>query len=59
MNNFLISIYNKIIEQSKKKFFFEKFFMPDNFNARLEIFEINLIIILWYMKKKLKLKKKY
>ena len=51
MNNFLISIYNKIIEQSKKKFFFEKFFIPDNFNARLEIFELNLIIILWYMKK--------
>ncbi len=51
MNNFLISIYNKIIEQSKKKFFFEKFFIPDNFNTRLEIFELNLIIILWYMKK--------
>ena len=51
MNNFLISIYNKIIEQSKKKFFFEKFSIPDNFNTRLEIFELNLIIILWYMKK--------
>ena len=51
MNNFLVSIYNKIIEQSKKKFFFEKFSIPDNFNTRLEIFELNLIIILWYMKK--------
>ena len=50
MNNFLISIYNKIIKQSKKNFFFENFLIPDSFNSRLEIFELNLILILWYMK---------
>ena len=50
MNNFLLSIYNKIIEQSKKNFFFKDLLIPDEFNFRLEIFELNLILILWYMK---------
>ncbi len=50
MNNFLISVYNKIIEQSKKNFFFKELLIPDDFNFRLEIFELNLILILWYMK---------
>ena len=50
MNNFLLSIYNKIIEQSKKNFFFYELSIPDEFNFRLEIFQLNLILILWYMK---------
>ena len=50
MNNFLISVYNKIIEQSKKNFFFNDLLIPDEFNFRLEIFQLNLILILWYMK---------
>jgi cytochrome b pre-mRNA-processing protein 3 len=50
MNNFLLSVYNKIIEQSKKNFFFKDLLIPDEFNFRLEIFELNLILILWYMK---------
>ena len=50
MNNFLLSVYNKIIEQSKKNFFFNDLFIPDEFNSRLEIFQLNLILILWYMK---------
>ena len=50
MNNFLISVYNKIIEQSKKNFFFKDLLIPDQFNFRLEVFELNLILILWYMK---------
>ena len=50
MNNFLFSIYNKIIKQSKKIFFFDDFLIPDLFLARLEIFQLNLILILWYMK---------
>ena len=58
MNNFLLSIYNKIIEQSKKNFFFNDFLIPDEFNFRLEIFQLNLILILWYMKNS-NLKKKY
>ena len=51
MNNFLLSIYNKIIEQSKKNFFFKDLLIPDEFNFRLEIFQLNLILLLWYMKK--------
>ena len=58
MNNFLISIYNKIIEQSKKNFFFNDLSIPDEFNFRLEIFQLNLILILWYIKNS-NLKKKY
>ena len=50
MNNFLSSIYSKIIKQSKKNFFFENFLIPDLFLMRLEIFQLNLILILWYMK---------
>tara|TARA_B100000287_G_scaffold110168_1_gene102521 strand:+ start:680 stop:1174 length:495 start_codon:yes stop_codon:yes gene_type:complete len=50
MNNFLLSIYNKIIEQSKKNFFFKDLLIPDEFNFRLEVFELHLIIILWYMR---------
>ena len=50
MNNFLFSIYNKIIKQSKKIFFFDDFLIPDLFLARLEIFQLNLIMVLWYMK---------
>ena len=50
MNNFLFSVYNKIIKQSKKNFFFDDFLIPDLFLARLEIFQLNLILILWYMK---------
>ena len=58
MNNFLLSVYNKIIEQSKKNFFFNDLLIPDEFNFRLEVFQLNLILILWYMKNS-NLKKKY
>ena len=58
MNDLLLSIYNKIIEQSKKNFFFNDLLIPDNFNFRLEIFQLNLILILWYIKNS-NLKKKY
>ena len=44
MNNFLFSVYNKIIKQSKKNFFFDDFLIPDLFLARLEIFQLNLIL---------------
>ncbi len=50
MNNFQSSVYNKIIKQSKKNFFFDDFLIPDLFLTRLEIFQLNLILILWYMK---------
>jgi len=58
MNNLILSIYNKIIEQSKKNFFFNDLLIPDEFNFRLEIFQLNLILILWYIKNS-NLKKKY
>ena len=35
MNNFLLSVYSKIIEQSKKNFFFKDLLIPDEFNFRL------------------------
>ncbi len=47
---FIDNIYIKISDQSKKTFFFEKILVPKNFRARLEIFELNLILILWYAK---------
>ncbi|MBS91504.1 MAG: hypothetical protein CMM95_00415 [Rickettsiales bacterium] len=50
MNKILRLVYNKTIEQSKKTFFFKKFSVPKNTNSRLELFQLNLIIILWYMR---------
>tara|TARA_B100000989_G_scaffold272794_1_gene230470 strand:+ start:892 stop:1404 length:513 start_codon:yes stop_codon:yes gene_type:complete len=44
--------YTKIAEQSRKPFFFEKLNIPNNFEGRLEILSLNLIIILWALKKK-------
>ena len=52
MRNYIRSIYKKIVEQSKKKFFFEVFFVPKKTETKIEIFQLNLIIVLWYMKKK-------
>tara|TARA_B100000530_G_C15779282_1_gene416813 strand:+ start:241 stop:735 length:495 start_codon:yes stop_codon:yes gene_type:complete len=52
MNSHIKNIYKKIVEQSKKKFFFDVFFVPKKLEAKIEIFQLNLIIILWYMKKK-------
>ena len=46
------NIYKKIVEQSKKKFFFDDFFVPKKLETKIEIFQLNLIIILWYMRKK-------
>ena len=39
-------------EQSKKTFFFDKIFIPKSFESKLELFQLNLIIILWYLAKK-------
>ena len=53
MRDYIRSIYKKIVEQSKKKFFFfEVFFVPKKTETKIEIFQLNLIIVLWYMKKK-------
>ena len=43
-------MYNKIIEQSKESYFFEKLEFENSLN--FELFKINLIFILWYMKSK-------
>ena len=48
----LDKIYKKIVDQSKKTFFFDKILVPKSFESRLEVFQLNLIIILWYLKKK-------
>ena len=58
MEIYIKDIYRKIIEQSKKKFFFETFFVPNEPEAKIEIFQLNLIIVLWFMKKK-QFKEKY
>ncbi len=52
MKTYIRNIYKKIIEQSKKKFFFDVFFVPQKPETKIEIFQLNLIIVLWYMKKK-------
>lgn len=52
MRDYIRNVYKKIVEQSKKKFFFEVFFVPKKTETKIEIFQLNLIIVLWYMKKK-------
>lgn len=52
MRDYIRSVYKKIVEQSKKKFFFEVFLVPKKTETKIEIFQLNLIIVLWYMKKK-------
>jgi len=43
-------LYNKIIEQSKESCFFKKLEFENSLN--FELFKLNLIFILWYMKSK-------
>ena len=52
MNPYIKDIYMKIVDQSKKKFFFDVFFVPKKTELMIEVFQLNLIIVLWYMKKK-------
>lgn len=57
MRDYIRNVYKKIVEQSKKKFFFEVFSVPKKTETKIEIFQLNLIIVLWYMKKKILSKK--
>ncbi len=50
MDKALRLVYNKIVEQSKKNFFFNDINLPNSVDSRLELFQLNLIIILWYMR---------
>ena len=52
MRDHIRDIYKKIVEQSKKKFFFNVFSASEKPETKIEIFQLNLIIVLWYMKKK-------
>ena len=52
MKIYIKDIYKKIVEQSKKKFFFDVFFVPNKTDSLIEVFQLNLIVVLWYMKKK-------
>ena len=52
MRDHIRDIYKKIVEQSKKKFFFNVFSFSEKPETKIEIFQLNLIIVLWYMKKK-------
>ena len=51
MKKSIYEIYKKIIKQSKEKFYFEDFFVSSEVKARIEIFQINLILVLWCLKK--------
>ena len=52
MKIYIKDVYKKIVEQSKKKFFFDVFFVPNKTDSLIEVFQLNLIVVLWYMKKK-------
>ena len=49
--NKALKIYTKIAKQSREPFFFRECKIEDTFQQRLEILSLNLIIILWSMKK--------
>lgn len=51
MKKSIDQIYKKIIKQSKEKFYFEDFFISNEVKAKIEIFQINLILALWCLKK--------
>ena len=51
MKKSINQIYKKIIKQSKEKFYFEDFFVSNEVRAKIEIFQINLILVLWCLKK--------
>ena len=53
----LDKIYNKIVEKSKASYYLLEF-GPTNTNHFREVFQLNLILILWYMKTK-KMSAKY
>ena len=55
--NKLYKIYNKILEESKKIFFSSKTNQYDT-SLVLELYQLNLIIILWYMRN-VSIEKKY
>ena len=46
-----LKIYTKIAKQSREPFFFEDCKIKDSFQQRLEVLSLNLIIVLWSMKK--------
>ena len=46
-----LTIYTIIAEQSRKPYFFSKLKISNNFDGRLEILSLNLILILWSLKK--------
>ena len=48
---FLNNIYNKIVEESKVSYYLFNAERSDTANLR-EVFQLNLILILWYMKTK-------
>lgn len=50
-----LKVYTKIAEQSRKPFFFKDCNIRDTFHHRLEVLSLNLIIVLWSMKRKKKL----
>ena len=47
-NKIITDVYKIIVEQSNKEFFFNKIKIEPVFESRIEIFQLNLIIIMWF-----------
>ncbi len=47
----LIDIYKKIFDQSNKRFFFDKIKLSETFSSKIEIFQLNLIFVLFFCEK--------
>ena len=47
-NKIITDVYKIIVEQSNKEFFFNKIKIKPVFESRIEIFQLNLIIIIWF-----------
>ncbi len=54
----LIDIYKKILDQSNKRFFFDKIKLSETFSSKIEIFQLNLIFVLFFFEKN-KINKKF
>ena len=54
----LIDIYKKILDQSNKRFFFDKVKVSESFSSRVEIFQLNIIFVLYFCEEK-KISKKF
>ena len=48
LKKIIVDVYKIIVEQSNKDFFFNKIKVNPDFETRIEVFQLNLIMILWF-----------